>query len=46
MKQNEMIKVYDARIRLLMRNPDENRGIINKLKRKIRKLERKGEKEE
>lgn len=36
-----MKTVYEARIKLLTsRNEIENHGIINKLKRKIRKLER------
>lgn len=36
-----LIKKYQARINLLNeRDPEGNRGIVNKLKRKIRRLEK------
>ena len=38
--EKNMKPVYEARIKLLTaRNELENKGIINKLKRKLRKLE-------
>jgi len=40
MMEKNMRPIYEARIKLLTsRNELENKGIINKLKRKLRKLE-------